>query len=207
MPPFGALAKRRWPHASAHGMHNPVLRPNLAASLWMAWLPNRRRRPAFPVGVSRDARNIPSRNSAAIVSLWGFGQKAVAARTRARGAQPCFAAKRCRNCVWVCLPMNRQQPFTGYPAANRNACGIHGGRNPLPAKRTAGILRFAAKTGFFPQKTLLPRLCSRGKRNSPSAISTPRLKLSKISRLAGLRLWRPIAARYLWDILSGVYLA
>ena len=65
LPPFGALAKRRWPHAPVRGALNPVLRPNLAASLWMAWLPNRNRRPAFPVGVSRDARNIPSRNSAA----------------------------------------------------------------------------------------------------------------------------------------------
>ena len=35
----------------------------------------------------------------------------------------------------------------------------------MPAKRTAGILRFAAKTGFFPQKTLLTCL--------------PQLKLSK----------------------------
>ena len=56
----------------------------------------------------------------------------------------------------------------------------------MPAKRTAGILRRAAKPGFFPQKALLPHLFGRGKRNCPSAISTPRLKLSKISRLAGL---------------------
>ena len=78
----------------------------------------------------------------------------------------------------VCLPISRQHPFARCQAANRNACGIHRGRNPLPAKRTAGISRRAAKTGFFPQKALLPRLCARGKRNCPSAISTPRLGVS-----------------------------
>ena len=56
------------------------------------------------------------------------------------------------------------------------------------------------------QKALLSRLCSRGKRNSLSAISTPRFSLRQIPRLAGLGLSRPIAARYLWDILSGAYL-
>ena len=48
----------------------------------------------------------------------------------------------------------------------------------MPAKRMAGISRQAAKPGFFPQKALLPHLFGRGKRNCPSAISTPRLKLS-----------------------------
>ena len=55
------------------------------------------------------------------------------------------------------------------------------------------------------QKALLSRLCSRGKRNCPSAISTPRLKLSN-NTSAGLKLSRPIAARYLWGILSMPYL-
>ena len=79
-------------------------------------------------------------------------------------------------CAKVCLPISRQHLFTGCQAASRNACGIHGGRNPLPAKRTAGISRRAAKPGFFPQKALLPRLCARGKRNSLPAISTPRFE-------------------------------
>ena len=75
----------------------------------------------------------------------------------------------------------------------------------MPAKRTAGISRRAAKPGFFPQKRFLPPMFSR-QAKLPQAISTPRLKLSKIPRLAGHGLWRPIAARYLWDILSGSYL-
>ena len=48
----------------------------------------------------------------------------------------------------------------------------------MPAKRLAGISRFAAKPGFFPQKALFTHLCTHGKRNCPSAISTPRLGLS-----------------------------
>ena len=133
--------------------------------------------------------------------------KDVAARTRARGAQPCFAAKRCRNCVWVCLPTSRQQPFTGYPAANRNACGIHGGRNPLPAKRTAGILRFAAKPGFFPQKALFPVFVLAASELARRQFRRRGLGCAKIPGWPASGLFCPIAARSLWDILSMPYLA
>ena len=43
----------------------------------------------------------------------------------------------------------------------------------------AVISRQAAKPGFFLQKALLPHLPSRGKRNCPPAISTPRLGVSQ----------------------------
>ena len=98
----------------------------------------------------------------------------------------------CRSADSTILPDRRQPPtFSGVKEVLRNACGIHGGRNPLPAKRTAGISRRAAKPGFFPLKTLLFHSCARGKRNCPSAISTPRFGLRQNPRLAGLRAFAP----------------
>ena len=141
LPPFGALAKRRWPRASVRGEHNPVCGQTS---------------PQVYAGMSAD--------------------------------QPAAT---------FCLIAGRPPTFSGVKKVLRNACGIHGGRNPLPAKRTAGISRRAAKPGFFPQKTLLFHSVARGKRNCPSAISTPRFGLRKNPRLAGPRLLRPIAARYL----------
>ena len=85
------------------------------------------------------------------------------------------------------LVAGRPPTFSGVKEVLRNACGIHGRRNPLPAKRTAGISRRAAKPGFFPQKALFsPLVCSR-QAKLPQAISTPRLGLRKNPRLAGLR--------------------
>ena len=54
------------------------------------------------------------------------------------------------------------------------------------------------------QKLLFLLGCSR--QTKSQAISTPRFELSGNFRLAGLGLSRPIAARYLWDILFRLYL-
>ena len=76
----------------------------------------------------------------------------------------------------------------------------------MPAKRMAGISRQAAKPGFFPQKALLPHLFGRSKRNCLWQFRRRGLRGAIIPRLAGLGLSRPIAARYLWNILSRSYL-
>ena len=62
---------------------------------------NRKRRTALSVGVSRDARNIPSRdsvvrlvpgNKSAFGAFWGFGQKALRRGTRVFRAEGYCAA-------------------------------------------------------------------------------------------------------------------
>ena len=76
----------------------------------------------------------------------------------------------------------------------------------MPAKRTAGISRRAAKPGFFPQKALSSHLCARGKRNCHRQFRRRGLGCMVVPRLADLGLSRPIAARYLWGILFMPYL-
>ena len=80
----------------------------------------------------------------------------------------------------------------------------------LPNHRQHLFARYRAATYFCQQtkvcKNCFSLLLPRSKRNYLSIISTPRLRLSDIPRLAGLRFSRPVAARYLWNILSEHYL-
>ena len=137
---------------------------------------NRNRRQAVPAGVSRTARNVPSRNSAGeqrVLPPFSRRKKVVAAGTCTKGS---WFWPRGQTTPKICENMsadNRQHPL----------CPIPGSHVLLSAnKRT---------------QKLLPPLCSRGKRNDLPIISTPRFKLSDFPRLAGRWLSRPIAVRYL----------
>ena len=137
---------------------------------------NRNRQLAVPVGVSRIARNVPSRNSAGeqrVLPPFSRRKRVVAAAACTKGS---WFWPRGQTTPKICENMsadNRQHPL----------CPIPGSHVLLSAnKRT---------------QKLLPPLCSRGKRNDLPIISTPRFKLSDFPRLAGRWLSRPIAVRYL----------
>ena len=68
---------------------------------------NRNRQLAVPVGVSRIARNVPSRNSAPLI-FSGFGQKGGAARHRCVITRKVFAP---HTRTQVCLPITGSTPL------------------------------------------------------------------------------------------------
>ncbi len=137
---------------------------------------NRNRRQAVPAGVSRTARNVPSRNSAGeqrVLPPFSRRKKVVAAAACTKGS---WFWPRGQTTPKICENMsadNRQHPISRYRAAT-SFC-----------QQTKG------------RKSCFPPLCSRGKRNDLPIISTPRFKLSDFPRLAGRWLSRPIAVRYL----------
>lgn len=91
---------------------------------------------------------------------------------------------------WVWLPVSRRYPFARCRAAipfctrtrSVSECLRHSrGRNPLPAIREGRHFAVKRETGIFPAKSAYSHLCSRGKRNYLSAISTPRFSFALTS--------------------------
>ena len=75
----------------------------------------------------------------------------------------------------------------------------------MPAIKESRHFAARRETGIFPAKVAFSRLSGRGKRNR-RRFRRRGSACVVVLRLAGLGLSRPIAARYLWDILSGHYL-
>ena len=98
-------------------------------------------------------------------------------------------------------------PFCRIPGSQPE-CLRHSRRKKSLAGQKDGR-HFAAgrETGIFPAKNaVIPLVCSRQAKLPVGNFDAAVHMSSKSPRLAGLGLSRPIEARYLWDILSGVYL-
>ena len=105
-------------------------------------------------------------------------KKAVAARTRARGAQPCFAAKPRRKFVAGMSADESTATFYRIPGSQPECLRHSRGKKSLAGQKAGRHFAAGRETGIFPAKSAFSRFRTHGKRNCPSAISTPRLGLS-----------------------------
>ena len=137
---------------------------------------NRNRRQAVPAGVSRTARNVPSRNSAGeqrVLPPFSRRKKVVAAGTCTKGS---WFWPRGQTTPKICENMsadNRQHPISRYRAA------------------TSFCQQTKGRKSCFPPCVLAANemICRSFRRRSSSRTNSP--------RLAGRWLSRPIAVRYL----------
>ena len=113
--------------------------------------------------------------------------KDVAARTRARGAQPCFAAKPRHKFVVGMSADESTATFYRIPGSQPECLRHSRRKKSLAGQKNGRHFAVRRKTGIFPAKSAFSCFRTRGKRNCPSAISTPRFGLCKNPRLAGLR--------------------
>ena len=108
-------------------------------------------------------------------AFWGLGQKALRRGTRVFRAEGYCAA-------YAHTGMSADEstaPFCLMPGSQPECLRHSRGKKSLAGQKDGRHFAAGRETGIFPAKTLSSRLCSRGKRNSLSAISTPRLSLSK----------------------------
>ena len=133
---------------------------------------NRKRRPALPVGVSRDARNIPSRNSAArvapgikkhfcpLLGLWP--KEGGRTRTRARDAQSCFAARPCRRFVDDLAADESAASFCLMPGSQPECLRHSRGKKSLAGQKDGRHFAAGRENGIFPAKSAFASpVCSR----------------------------------------------